>query len=123
MTKSFNKAILVAAGLALVGSMAVPVTADATSYVCKYREKSSSKKGTVVGAIAGGLIGGSLADTHNKGLGTVGGAVAGGLIGSKVGRNHGKEDCLRETAYRESVSYTRDRHGVKHKVVTRYVYR
>lgn len=113
-------AAVVGAGL-LTGLAAIPNVADATSYVCKYEEKKSSKTGTVIGAVAGGAIGGSLADTHNKGLGTVAGAVVGGLVGSKMGKNHGKARCEDEHAWRERTVWEKDRHGHRHKVVYKYV--
>jgi uncharacterized protein YcfJ len=122
MSRFYHKCAVAAFSMSLVaGVAAIPNIANATSYVCKYEEKRSSKTGTVIGAVAGGAIGGSLADTHNKGLGTVAGAVVGGLVGSKMGKNHGKERCEDARAWNTRTVWEKDKHGHRHKVVYKYV--
>ncbi len=120
MSKIFRGAVMAAVAVSLISGGVVATQAGATSYVCKYQEKSSSKKGTVIGAIAGGIIG-SQVSKNERGLGTVGGAVIGGAIGSKVGKNHGKKTCLQQMAYRTETEYRRLPNGKYEKVVYRYV--
>jgi len=104
----------------IAGTAAIPNTAEAVTYRCKYEQKKSGQKGAIVGAIAGGLIGSQISK-NERGLGTVGGAVVGGVVGNKMGKNSAKRRCQDEVAYRTRTVYETDRYGHRQKVVYRYV--
>lgn len=109
---------LVSAGL-IAGTVAIP-QANAVSYVCKYEQKKSGRKGAVIGAIAGGLLG-SQVSKNERGLGAVGGAVIGGVVGNKIGKNNAKRKCVEQAAYRSETHYRKLPNGRYEKVVYRYV--
>jgi uncharacterized protein YcfJ len=126
MTTSPNKTMKTVAAAAvtfglILGSAAVPTSADAyTRYVCKYEQKKREKTGTIIGAVAGAVIGSQLSKEH-RGVGAVGGAVVGGAIGSKMGHDSGKKACTAANAYRTKTVYSRDSKGRQVKTVYRYV--
>src|SRR5471032_1932177 len=60
---------------------------------------------TVLGAGSGALVGGLA--SHSIAGAAIGG-VAGGLIGNSIGHSNNREDCRRDSYYRDDSSY-RDR--------------